>query len=107
MQFVGQRILLALLATLLVGVAIIAALACQMHAVPSEPMHTAPIGHQQHSALGSAPCLVAVLPVITTMIVLVVLWFSAPMVMLTPNTSPFPVFHPPRPSVTRPALRNA
>ena len=74
---------------------------CQVHAAPSEPEHTAPIGHHDsHSPAGHTggtfACLLAVLPFVAWLIVFVSLRFS-PTPMMLYNTSPaLPLFIPPR-----------
>jgi hypothetical protein len=96
MQPLSQHKIFALLAMLLVGVAVVAAIACQGHAAVSGHSHAAPAGHQHGGAWEGAACLVAVLPISILLIVPAAFWFYATLVELPNNAPHFRLFHPPR-----------
>ena len=96
MRSLSQQNICIILAILLVGVTLVSAMACQVHAVPSGHSHAAPTGPHDDATVRGSACLVAVLPVTLISIVFVVLWFAAPLITYTDHTTPFPLFHPPR-----------
>jgi uncharacterized BrkB/YihY/UPF0761 family membrane protein len=96
MQPLSQRKIFVILAMLLVGVAVVAAVVCQSHAAVLGHTHAAPIGHQHSAAWDGAACLVAVLPISILLIVPASFWFYATLVQWSHNAPIFRLFHPPR-----------
>ena len=90
-----QHKTVAILATVLVCMAVVTLMACQIHAGASVHEHSVPGGHHQ-SPLGSSACLSAVLPVATLLIVFSSLWLSATVVSWPSDAPVVLPFKPPK-----------
>jgi ABC-type sulfate transport system permease component len=88
----------ALFATLLVCLAVVMVVECQLHSMSFEQTHAADTNHHQGSAIHSIDfsCIIAILPAIMFFTLLLFFMFCAMPLCLRRGLHSFPLFVPPR-----------